>query len=79
MKIARVTPLRESVPPKYYGGNERVVSYITEEMVRRTHEVKLFSSRDPAMNPQRRAGGLCGWINIIKGQIGRNQEVSEAA
>jgi len=34
MKIAQIAPLYESVPPKYYGGTERVVSYLTEELVR---------------------------------------------
>jgi glycosyltransferase involved in cell wall biosynthesis len=46
MRIAQVAPLYESVPPKYYGGTERVVSYLTEELVRRGHEVTLFASGD---------------------------------
>jgi len=46
MRIARVAPLHESVPPKYYGGTERVVSYLTEELVRQGHEVTLFASGD---------------------------------
>jgi len=46
MKIAQVAPLYESVPPKLYGGTERVVSYLTEELVRRGHEVTLFASGD---------------------------------
>ncbi len=46
MKIAQVAPLYESVPPKYYGGTERVVSYLTEELVRQGHEVTLFASGD---------------------------------
>lgn len=46
MKIAQVAPLFESVPPKYYGGTERVVSYLTEELVRQGHEVTLFASGD---------------------------------
>src|SRR4029077_1939439 len=44
MRIAQVAPLYESVPPKYYGGTERVVSYLTEELVRHGHEVTLFAS-----------------------------------
>lgn len=43
MKIAQVSPLYESVPPKLYGGTERVVSYLTEELVRAGHEVVLFA------------------------------------
>ncbi len=46
MKIAQVTPLWESVPPKRYGGTERVVSYLTEELIRRGHDVTLFASGD---------------------------------
>src|SRR5437868_12352943 len=48
MRIAQVAPLYESVPPKLYGGTERVVSYLTEELVRRGHEVTLFASADSA-------------------------------
>ena len=46
MKIAQVAPLIESVPPKLYGGTERVVSYLTEELVRQGHQVTLFASGD---------------------------------
>jgi glycosyltransferase involved in cell wall biosynthesis len=46
MRIAQVSPLYESVPPKLYGGTERVVSYLTEELVRQGHEVTLFASGD---------------------------------
>jgi glycosyltransferase involved in cell wall biosynthesis len=46
MRIAQVAPLFESVPPKLYGGTERVVSYLTEELVRQGHEVTLFASGD---------------------------------
>ena len=46
MRIAQVAPLFESVPPKYYGGTERIVSYLTEELVRQGHEVTLFASGD---------------------------------
>ena len=46
MKIAQISPLIESVPPKLYGGTERVVSYLTEELVRLGHDVTLFASGD---------------------------------
>src|SRR5476651_2600978 len=46
MKIAQIAPLAESVPPKLYGGTERVVSNLTEELVRQGHEVTLFASGD---------------------------------
>jgi glycosyltransferase involved in cell wall biosynthesis len=46
MRIAQVAPLFESVPPKLYGGTERVVSWLTEELVARGHDVTLFASGD---------------------------------
>jgi glycosyltransferase involved in cell wall biosynthesis len=46
MKIAQVAPLIEAVPPKLYGGTERVVSYLTEALVALGHEVTLFASGD---------------------------------
>ena len=46
MRIAQVAPLFESVPPKLYGGTERVVSFLTEELVRLGHQVTLFASAD---------------------------------
>jgi glycosyltransferase involved in cell wall biosynthesis len=46
MKIAQVAPLAESVPPRLYGGTERIVSYLTEELVRQGHDVTLFASGD---------------------------------
>jgi len=46
MKIAQVAPLIESVPPTLYGGSERVVSYLTEELVRQGHQVTMFASGD---------------------------------
>lgn len=46
MKIAQIAPLYEAVPPLYYGGTERVVSYLTEELVRQGHDVTLFASGD---------------------------------
>ena len=78
MRIARVAPLYESVLPKYYRGTERVVSYLTEELVRPAHEVTLFRSGDPATNPKCHVRGRSVWINVINGETARNQEVSEA-
>jgi glycosyltransferase involved in cell wall biosynthesis len=46
MKIAQIAPLYESVPPKYYGGTERIVSYLVDELVSQEHEVTLFASGD---------------------------------
>lgn len=50
MRIAQVAPLIESVPPKHYGGTERIVSYLTEELVRAGHDVTLFASGDSVTN-----------------------------
>lgn len=46
MRIAQISPLMESVPPRLYGGTERIVSYLTEELVQMGHEVTLFASGD---------------------------------
>ena len=50
MKIAQIAPLIESVPPRLYGGTERIVSYLTEELVRQGHDVTLFASGDSTTN-----------------------------
>jgi glycosyltransferase involved in cell wall biosynthesis len=67
MRIAQVAPLWESVPPKLYGGTERVVAYLTEELVRLGHHVTLFASGDsntsatlvPGCREALRLGGAC--------------------
>src|SRR5947207_6203044 len=46
MRIAEVAPLFESVPPALYGGTERVVSYLTDELVAQGHDVTLYASGD---------------------------------
>ena len=46
MKIAQVAPLMESVPPRLYGGTERIISYLTEELVAQGHDVTLFASAE---------------------------------
>lgn len=46
MHIAQVAPLTEAIPPKLYGGTERVVSWLTEELIALGHEVTLFASGD---------------------------------
>lgn len=54
MRIAQVAPLYESVPPRLYGGTERVVSYLTEELVRQGHDVTLFASGDSTTSAELR-------------------------
>ena len=46
LRIAQIAPLYESVPPKLYGGTERIVAYLAEELVRRGHDVTLFAAGD---------------------------------
>src|SRR5882762_5065882 len=52
MKIAQFAPLAESIPPVLYGGIERAVSYLTEELVLRGHDVVLFASGDSHTNAE---------------------------
>jgi len=52
MKIAQVAPLTEAVPPKLYGGTERVVAYLTDALVELGHEVTLFASGDSVTKAQ---------------------------
>jgi hypothetical protein len=72
MRIAQVAPLYESVPPKYYGVTERVVSYITEELVGHGHEGRLVASEDSETNARR-------LDKCYQGLIAGNPEISEAA
>ena len=69
MRIAQVSPLYESCPPRLYGGTERVVSYLTEELVRQGHEVTLFASGDsgPLQRCGRRARRRC--VSIATARI----------
>jgi len=55
MKIAQISPLFESVPPKTYGGTERVVHYLTEELVNQGHDVTLYASGDSVTNANLRS------------------------
>jgi glycosyltransferase involved in cell wall biosynthesis len=56
MKIAQVSSLMEAVPPKLYGGTERVVSYLTDELVALGHDVTLFASGDSVTTAKLQAG-----------------------
>jgi len=56
LRIAQVAPLYESVPPRLYGGTERIVSYLTEDLVRKGHEVTLFASGDSVTSARLRPG-----------------------
>ena len=65
MRVAQVAPLYESVPPKLYGGTERVVSYLTEEFVREGHDVTLYASGDSVTTAELRP--ICEHALRLKG------------
>ena len=85
MRIAQIAPLFESVPPAVYGGTERVVSYLTEELVRAGHEVTLFASGDsrtsaelvPIIDRSLRLNPDC--IDHLSHQILQLERVAQAA
>ena len=56
MRIAQISPLAESCPPELYGGTERIVSYLTEELVRQGHDVTLFASGDSCTSARLESG-----------------------
>lgn len=56
LRIAQLAPLYERIPPNFYGGTERVVSYLTEELVRRGHHVTLFASGDSLTSAKLKSG-----------------------
>ena len=62
MRIAQVAPLYESVPPRLYGGTERVVSWLADELVHRGHEVTLFASGDS----RTRARLVAAWPRALR-------------
>src|SRR5690606_10565735 len=85
MRIAQVAPLAEPVPPHTYGGTERVVSWLTEELVRRGHEVSLFASGDSVTSAKllattptalRAAGKLSDYMLYVIVQL---EQVAERA
>jgi hypothetical protein len=56
VRIAQIAPLIESCPPRLYGGTERIVSYLTEELVRQGHDVTLFASGDSCTSARLESG-----------------------
>jgi glycosyltransferase involved in cell wall biosynthesis len=74
MRVAQIAPLHESVPPLRYGGTERVVHYLSEELVRRGHEVTLFASGD-----SRTSAELCACVpeSLRRAGPGMNSTVQE--
>jgi hypothetical protein len=65
MRIAQIAPLTEAVPPKLYGGIERVVSFLTEELVSMSHEVTLFASGDSITGAKLAAGWPCVAVRAV--------------
>src|SRR5271157_972300 len=70
MRIAQIAPLFESCPPQYYGCTERIVSYLTEELVRQGHDVTLFASGD-----SRTAAYLEPCCKVALRSIGRERSI----
>ncbi len=84
MKIAQISPLYESVPPKMYGGTERVVAYLTEELVNFGHDVTLFASGDSKTSARlvattEEALRLGDVIDPLAHHIAQLQDVAEKA
>ena len=84
LRIAQIAPLYESVPPKLYGGTERVVAYLTDELVNQDHEVTLFASGDSKTKARLipicpRALRLYNHLDTLSYHILELQEVFERA
>ena len=64
MQIAQMAPLTEAIPPKLYGGTERVISWLADELVGLGHDVVLFASGDSQHRPNWRRVGQrhCVWM-----------------
>jgi glycosyltransferase involved in cell wall biosynthesis len=84
LRIAQIAPLVESVPPKFYGGTERVVAYLTDALVKLGHDVTLFASGDsttkarlmPVIPSALRLGN---YVDQMAGNILQLQEVMDRA
>ena len=84
LRIAQVAPLAESVPPKLYGGTERVVWVLTEELVRQGHDVTLFASGDSRTRaklvaPCREAQRLMGAVDPLAAHMHMIELVAQRA
>ena len=84
LRIAQVAPLSESVPPKLYGGTERVVAVLTDELVRQGHDVTLFASGDSRTDatlvaPCARAQRLVGCVDPLAGHTLMTEQVAQRA
>ena len=75
LRIAQISPLYESVPPRLYGGTERIVSFITEELVRRGHDVTLFASGDSVTNARLQAACPEGLRLAGQAQLGSSLQL----
>jgi glycosyltransferase involved in cell wall biosynthesis len=84
LRIAQVAPLSESVPPKLYGGTERVVSVLTDELVRQGHAVTLFASGDSCtaaalVAPCPQAQRLMGCVDPLAAHMLMIEQVAQRA
>jgi glycosyltransferase involved in cell wall biosynthesis len=84
LRIAQIAPLSESVPPQLYGGTERVVAYLTDELVRQGHSVTLFASGDSQTSATLvpicpTAQRLAGCRDYLAGLVLQIEEVTQRA
>src|SRR5215813_5033848 len=84
MRIAQVAPLMERVPPLLYGGTERVVAFLTDELVRRGHDVTLFASGDSITSAKLvpaspTALRLSGCVDVLAPHVLMAEEVARRA
>jgi len=84
LRIAQIAPLIESVPPKFYGGTERVVAYLTDALVKLGHDVTLFASGDSTTKARLvsvtpTALRLSDCVDLMAGNILQLQEVMDRA
>jgi len=72
MQIAQIAPLTKTIPPKLYGDTERVISWLSDELVALGHDVVLFASGDPetAANLELADGPASRWLGLIEVRSG---------
>ena len=72
MRIACVSPLMEAVPPKLYGGTERIVAYLCDELASLGHDVTLFASGDSATASARRY-----WLELSRDGCSQHEAAAD--
>src|SRR6188474_1577045 len=85
MRIAQIAPLAEAIPPKLYGGTERVIWWLTEELVALGHDITLFASGDsvtsaklvPCSDTGLRLAGINDHVASLLAMLDRVQRVAD--